>query len=149
MPANLLAFIEMCERGKFYHAIGEPWGLDADVPAEKEEIKALVFKLIFYDPTLAKDPKWLEFKESFPDLAAFLEEIKAGNYAVSARASQRLESNLIINGVVRRLAEDHPAVPVATVHDAIYTTQPHHDLVQSLIEMEFGRLGLQPKFKKH
>jgi hypothetical protein len=55
----------------------------------------------------------------------------------------------VINGVVRRLAEDHPAVPVATVQDAVYTTQPHYDMVQSLIEMEFGRLGLRPKIKKH
>lgn len=51
-----------------------------------------------------------------------------------AHVTQQLEARFLLDTVCKAIEEDHPEVPMLTLHDCIFTTQNHIALVKSYME---------------
>ena len=83
----------------------------------------------------------------FPALMAALAEIKRGTIASRHTCAGRMESDFIIGRCVNRLAREHPALFITTIHDSIMTTEGDGEIVRGAMLEEFARLGVHPTIK--
>lgn len=78
------------------------------------------------------------FKEEFPtvyNILKKLKEIKPEGKNFLPILLQNIEADCILDHCTKRIASDHPGMPLFTIHDSIVTTQDHIDL----LENEFKR----------
>lgn len=158
LSRDLADYLAVCESGHFYEALASLWGLDLGDDAQRSRLKRSAFRLVLFGPTRPRNTKWLKFRSKWPTVAAFLElakanpdgvppRTKADYYGVPARASQRLESELMIAGVCGRLMVEHPETPIWTIHDAVLIPPHAVDVVKRTIEAVFATIGLRPTLK--
>lgn len=84
------------------------------------------------------------FENRFPNVYGWMWEKKRQNYRRLSWEMQRAESTVMIDGVAARLADDHPDIPVLTIHDSFLTTPKHVETVKGLIYEQFAQLGVRP-----
>jgi hypothetical protein len=147
IPADLLDYLDTCQRGEFYEALAEIWELESETPKSRNEIKRLSYRCILFGRVRPGNPRWRAFRERWPSVAAALEEIKSGDQGRSARACQRIESRLMIEGVVGSFERLHPDVPIQTIHDAVLVVPEAVEIAKAAILAEFASVGLVPRVK--
>jgi hypothetical protein len=76
-----------------------------------------------------------------------LEEIKQNDHGTSARACQRIESRLMIDGVVERFRLQYPDLPILTIHDSVLVVRDAVEIARAAILAEFAGIGLRPSIK--
>lgn len=93
------------------------------------------------------------FYELFPTVFTILNMFKKYSYqlpwyrkdkphAALAVLLQFVESFLIIDVICKRISEEHPQVPLFTIHDNILTTKGNEGIVKKVMkEVTFGFLG--------
>jgi hypothetical protein len=84
------------------------------------------------------------FKRMYLDEWRILCETKKRNYRHTAHILQRMESHIFIHCVCRRLMDEHPEMPIITIHDCIGTTKEWVARVESVVMEEFAKLGVNP-----
>ena len=77
-----------------------------------------------------------------------LEQIKQNDHGTSARACQRIESSLMINGAVRQFMLPDANMPILTIHDSVLVTPEAVQVATAAIQGEFARIGLTPCIKR-
>jgi hypothetical protein len=80
-------------------------------------------------------------------VATALETIKRDDHGTSARACQRIEAELMIEGVVGQLLLHHPTVPILTIHDSLLVRRRDVEQAREAISTAFMQLGLKPTVK--
>jgi hypothetical protein len=148
LPGDLIDFLEVCQSGRFYDTLGELWGCSARQPMGKDAIKRLTFRRILFGRVVAGNRFWEAFSSRWPGVAEVLEALKRGDHGNTSRASQRIESLLMIEGVIGRFLENHPHVPIAPIHDSVLVPSDFADTAASVITGEFERIGLRPLIKR-
>ena len=146
LPADLLDYIDLCQRGQFYETLANTWGLP-DGPENKNKIKGLVFKLILFGKVRLFHTHWKAFRARWPSVASVLEELKRDAHGTVARASQRIEARLMVDGVIERFRRSWPLVPIQLIHDAVLVTTEAVEIAREAILAEFGSIGLIPGIK--
>jgi hypothetical protein len=152
VPADVLEYLEVCERGQFYQRLmtkGEKRRTVTD-PAFYRRFKARVLTVLY------KSNKWGRFpnemaarlKRKYPSVMAMLKALKRHDYRHAARLMQNLESTMFIRRVCGRLMRERPDVPVLTKHDSILTTPEHAETVVQIIKEAFIKLGIKPHLKR-
>ena len=96
---------------------------------------------------MRKSPVFHAIEREFPTIAEFLVRSKKDDYRLTARMCQRLESQLMIDGLGASLAQDHPSIPVAVIHDAVIVPKGFASKATELIEQQFESLGVVPGMK--
>ena len=119
IPDDLQDYIDTCERGAFYGEVADTWGLPNQSPRERNEVKRLVFRRILFGRVRRGRRHWEAFRHRWPTVATALELIKRNDHGTSARACQRIESRLMIEGVVERFRCYHPTTFIQTIHDSL------------------------------
>lgn len=91
--------------------------------------------------------KLLDELKSFP--TPFSESFKEAeeDHAMASRLLQYIESNFVFNRVVPSILQNKPKLFVATIHDAVVTTQKNAHYVKSVMESCFDRVGLSARLK--
>lgn len=89
-------------------------------------------------------PITLAFQRAYPTVWEFIKRRKSQDYRVLAREMQRRESDFMLGTVCGRIGMEHPDVPVLTIHDCILAAPEHIGLVESILNEEFAKLGVQP-----
>ena len=84
------------------------------------------------------------FAAKYPTAYALIQSQKERNYRLFSRRMQRMESDLMIEGVCGRLMREYPHIPILTIHDAILTTPSHVETVSRIIRETFQAQGLTP-----
>ena len=57
---------------------------------------------------------------------------------------QRIESEIMIQNVCKRISLEHPALPIFTIHDSVLTTDGNQEYVAKIIKEEaFKITGLK------
>jgi hypothetical protein len=143
IPQHLLDLITSCERGEFYETMAAVWHEEG---LTREKIEGISVWLLF-DKTHLRLPYWRALRKAYPAFADYVTAMKKPEYRTLARAAQRFESLLMIVGAVGRLTQDHPDIPIWTVHDSILTLPTHIETVRAVILDEFSRCGIVPAFK--
>jgi hypothetical protein len=147
VPRDLLDYVDTCQRAEFYQAMADLWGLPWKTPKQTNELKRLVFKHILFGRVRHGHRRWKAFAKRWPSVARVLAEIKHEDYGASARACQRIESRLMIEGVVGHLQRSHPDVAVQTIHDSVLVVPERETLAKAAVLAEFSRIGLTPAIK--
>ena len=148
LPPDLRDYLETCERGEFYGALADAWGLPCQSPKEKNEIKRLVFKHVLFGRVRQGKRHWEAFRRLWPSVAIALQLIKHGDHGTSARACQRIESQLMISGVVQRFLREHPDQLIQTIHDSVLVLPEAVEIAKGAILKEFAIIGLTPSIKE-
>lgn len=128
-------FYELCLKGELYEYMMEQSGMQ-HMPRKK--FKKRFFCDVLYDEYYADRPMMRVFQSLFPNVARFIRDEKRGDYRHFSWKMQKLESDIIIGTVVRRLMDEYPHVPLITVHDSIATTPQYADLVRTVMLEEIG-----------
>lgn len=155
LPRDVQYFMELCQRGELYPYLMDGMGWQG----HKSEWKKDVWFKFFYGPYrslkqlhkpehLAILPLARFFRKEFPTVYKLLKRRKKGDYKRLPCAMQRRESSLMIRTVIQRLAQEHPEVPVVTIHDSILTTREHVELVKNYIRDAFQSFGVHPLLRE-
>ena len=149
-------FKRQVSSGKFYENFGAV--LVENKLIEETEItkirslaKTITFSSI-YSPNTSigyNEPMKL-FKRLFPNVYEIFRIIKKGqnNHPALSICLQRLESELVLNIICRKISNERPDIVLFTLHDSIITTEDNVEFVQSVMyNVLRERIGLVPNFK--
>jgi hypothetical protein len=117
--------------------------------ADRDTVKKEFMVCLFSDVERMRSMPIYRIVERFwPALADYLVATKSTEgYASVAEACQRMESDLMIEGVAMEFMRRHPNAPIFTVHDEINCPVDLAGEVKELIEAAFRRKGVAAKTK--
>lgn len=81
----------------------------------------------------------LLFKQTFEEVYAVLAEVKRGSKELLPVLLQNIESYLVIEVIARRIAKEHPKLPLFTIHDSLVTTVGNEGILQRIMTEELTR----------
>lgn len=143
----VVEYNEMVNSGEFYKKISDK--LYPSMTFNKQKIKEMIFTVFFSKNRFISQPEAeskREFRDSFPGVYKLFNQIKIANHKALAHILQRIESELIIQNVTKRISVERPELPIFTIHDSVATTVGNEDYVSTLIKEEAKRLtGLNVK----
>ncbi len=145
LPDDLLDLLRVCESGGFYPTVSDGWGLNYE--ESKGKVKDRTFRFILFGRIRSRHPYWKPVVTRWPTMAYVLAEVKANDVGAMSRACQRLESSLMIAGVVERFRVEFPEIPILTIHDSVMVPREFVEIAKSVILDVFGQLGLKPALK--
>jgi hypothetical protein len=134
-------YIKICQEG-LYEYLAEVSGYDRQV------VKEGVIRIVFYAKPKATHPIKKFFKQEFPEVLEFINNIKKKDYIKFSHIIQRLEAKIMIFGVCERIRKIQPNTEVATVHDSLITLPEHVPFIKEIILEEFARYGVVPKLSE-
>jgi hypothetical protein len=148
-PRDVLGFLELCQDGRFYASMARAWKLPFSTSQQVRRVKVLAFKLLLFGPVRHGNCHWEEFKHEWPGVASAIEQVKERDHGTLARACQRIESRLMIGGVVEQLRIHQPDMPVQTIHDSVLVLDEPGARAQAirLVMGEYAGIGLTPKIR--
>jgi predicted ATP-dependent Lon-type protease len=106
-----------------------------DQPFNKAEAKLIVLFIMFSKNRTRSSIK-KDFKSAFPEVYKLFAEIKKKNHTALSHILQRIESEIIIQRVTKRISIEKPNLPIFTIHDSVATLQGSEKYVSSVIEEE-------------
>lgn len=117
----------------------------------RDDAKIAVLQAFFSDNRYLKQedakPKLL-FKHSFEEVYAVLAQVKSGFKALLPILLQNIESYLVIEIMARRIAKEHPNMPLFSIHDSLVTTVGNEGILQRIMTEELTRyVGHAPHLK--
>jgi hypothetical protein len=146
MPTDVLDYIQACEKGKIYEILMTKMGLNPADKAARKRFKTRMFKCVFYGQNKNAEnyEEWKTFRATYGTVADFITEQKRVDYKSLSHRMQRAESALIIDDVIRTIAENHsPEYFFATtIHDSIICTRYNAEYVRGLMVAAFKKVGL-------
>ena len=176
VPREIVEFVSWCERGEVYERLAEMAGWSVGDESSRESVKVRVYRNLLYadgaglqrdDNTLAK-----AFRERFPDLYAMLwsaqhrtlvdartrSRVRSVASAPSGKTSiirksvlpfymQRIESQIVVRGVVPRWMNEKPGRFLATIHDSLLVAESDAEDAAQMLRDEFAAVGLFPQVK--
>ena len=61
---------------------------------------------------------------------------------------QHIESYLVLDVICKRISEEHPDLPIYTIHDSIATTSGKEGIVEAIMKAELAKhIGITPNLK--
>jgi hypothetical protein len=146
VPTDVLNYIQACEKGEIYETIMLKMGLNPLDKAARKKFKNRMFKCVFYGQNKNAEnyEEWKAFRSLYKGVADFITEQKKVDYKSLSHRMQRAESALIIDDVIRTIAENHsPEYFFATtIHDSIICTRDNTEYVCGLMIEAFKKVGL-------
>ena len=144
---KIIEYVHMVNTGDFYKKISEK--LYPEATFEKQKIKEMIFTVFFSRNSFIRLPEAkskIDFKNNFPEIYEIFRLLKVKNHRALAHILQRIESELIIQKVCKRISIEKPNLPIFTIHDSVTTIVGNEKYVSLIIEEEAKRLtGLNVK----
>ncbi|MBT8319903.1 MAG: hypothetical protein KJP01_07220 [Gramella sp.] len=136
-------FIDMVNSGNFYEQIYSK--LYPDKPYNKSDAKLMIL-IYFFANNRSRAKIKQDFKKALPEVHKLFALIKRKNHRALAHILQRIESEIIIQRVTKRISNEAPDLPIFTIHDSVATLQGNEDYVSRIIKEEIKRAtGLDVK----
>lgn len=115
---------------------------------ERELLKSVFIRALFCKND-STDEYYLKLKEKLPNIMAVLEILKEEDNAHLSRLLQNIESHCIIDYVTKKIAKEHPEMPLFTIHDSIATTIDFEAVLGELMVRYVEEFtGFKPKVAK-
>jgi hypothetical protein len=154
-PADLVCYVDECERGRFYGSLmaaAEKRRAARDpkwAKAFKQRHKRRILTVLYRSNKKGRFANLMapRMRAKYPSVMAMIEALKRHDYRHAARLAQNYEATIFIKRICGRLAKEHPGIPIYTKHDSIGTTPENVGAVLAVMEQEFGKLGIRPYFK--
>ena len=140
-------YVEMANSGEFYKKLHDE--IYPDSRFDKDKLKEIIFVVFFSRNRFIgqkKAQKKRDFRDNFLEVYKLFALIKRKNHRALSHLLQRVESEIIIERVTKRISVEKPDLPTFTIHDSVVTLQGSEDYVQSVIKKEVKRAtGLDVK----
>lgn len=138
---DVVIYSDMVNSGSFYKMISEL--IHPNDEFNKQKIKEMIFTVLFsnnrFIGQMEAKPK-NDFKKAFPSVYDIFRQIKVKNHVALAHILQRIESEIIIQRVAKRISVEKPQLPIFTIHDSVATTVGNEDYVSEVIKEEVVKL---------
>ena len=90
-----------------------------------------------------------DFEKLFPVEASVMNLMKKRKYNDFPIILQKIEAQMLLHKVAKRVYDINPDIPLYTIHDSILTTKHHSSTLKSILEDEYKKfLGFIPQFEK-
>ena len=90
-----------------------------------------------------------DFEKLFPTEAAVMNLMKKRKYNDFPIILQKLEAQMLLHKVAKRVYDKNPDIPLFTIHDSLLTTKTYANTLKSILEDEYKKLlGFIPQFEK-
>ena len=129
----------MVEAGALYELLSHDCGLS------RERAKKAVFRDVLFGKPYVNGRVTVAFGKRWPTLLAGIRAAKRHDHKIIARALQRLESRIILDGIGARLVREMPSLHFLTIHDSALLVAEHAETVKAIMVDEFARWGVRPK----
>lgn len=142
-------YFRLAIKGNFYESLREKIHQELGVYIESRgDVKRNVFKFMFSE--VHSKSKFVKlFEALFPDIYKVFYDIKEYDHSVLPRALQRIESNLFIDRIAKRVSKELPKAPIYTIHDSIASTKQYIPTIRKIMEEEFvDGIGAIPGIKE-
>ncbi|MCH7928631.1 MAG: hypothetical protein IID03_11750 [Candidatus Dadabacteria bacterium] len=148
LPEDVKLYIDLVVRGVFYEYYSSHCKEKLNIIFKfRKDIKDSFLSVIYGDDNHVTNTKEL-FKELFPSVYSKFHSIKTPNYKELPIRLQTIESNVILNVICKRIADEMPHLPIFTIHDSIVTTQGNENYIEAVMKEELIKLtGLIPTLK--
>jgi hypothetical protein len=143
LPKDIQLFKELCLSGTLYEFLMK----ETSFLGDRKEFKEKEWFKFLYGQLFIESKLKEVFKELFPNMNNYIENIKQKNYCQLSWDMQRSESHLVMEVICGRLYKEYPEIPIITIHDSFLTYLEHIDIVRSLILEEFAKIGIIPHLK--
>lgn len=143
---DALEYLHLCEQGSLYEYLADKAGVDVSSTECRNKFKQKVFSQVLFarkkhmNNALAK-----VFEQEFPSVYAMIMDAKHRDRSRLAGWMQKVESDFVIDRVVRQFKVARLEGFVLTIHDSVLTTKHDATVVQRLFQQEFGRFQVSPQ----
>lgn len=139
------SYLSMAQSGDFYQQLSKI--LYPTKAFDKGEMKKLTYTVFFSNNRAIQGMNYMpkrQFKRKFPSVYNVFSAIKRKNHKALSHILQRIESEIMIQRVAKRISTERPTLPIFTIHDSIVTTDGDQDYVARIIEEEaYNLTGLK------
>lgn len=140
-----LVYLVLCEQGRFYEQLASAAKIDISDQKRRSQFKEQVFEQLLFAKWRGKDNLVVKaFKEKFPSILEMIRKVNYKDHTRLAKWMQKVESSLVIDGVVERFRLSDPEAFVLTIHDSILVKQKDAETIRGCFQREFGRFGVVP-----
>ena len=140
-------YSRMAKSGNFYQHLSKI--MYPKRAFDKALMKKLTYTVFFSDNRAIQGMNYAakrDFRRMFPDVYKIFSAIKRKNHRALSHILQRIESEIMIQNVSKRISVERPDLPIFTIHDSVATTIGNEDYVITLIKEEAKKLtGLEVK----
>ncbi|MGM9508974.1 hypothetical protein ACS5NO_14660 [Larkinella sp. GY13] len=145
--------IEQVKQGTVYeYLLQEAVKATGKTKLTRELMKKTVFTVFFSEnettSRLMQKRKEI-FRDLFPSVMRLFELIKSHQHRTLSLLLQNLESEIFLNRIARRIAQERPDLPIFTIHDSIVTTVENEAFVETIMREELEKaIGIRPFLKR-
>jgi hypothetical protein len=101
------------------------------------------------EPFSKAKPVYAEFKKLFPVEANVMDLMKKRKYNDFPIILQKIEAQMLLHRVAKRVYDVNPDIPLFTIHDSILTTKQHASTLKTILDNEYKQIvGFIPQFEK-
>ncbi|HEX7414210.1 MAG TPA: hypothetical protein VF411_09205 [Bacteroidia bacterium] len=149
---DVYKFIDLVVRGKLYEFFAQKYYDNENFALVKSKdrriIKDIVFSVLYSENCQMNKGKRL-FKSLFPNVYGVFSLIKESGNEKLPILLQKLESDLFLKRIAKRISKENPNTPIYTIHDNIATTLSNLDYISKVVYEEcYKYTGLKPTLKK-
>lgn len=113
--------------------------------------KKEVLRLMYFNPkepySEAKDV-FKSFSALFPFEAGIMNLMKKRKYSDFSIILQKIEAQMLLHTVAKKVFDHNPDIPLFTVHDSIVTTEQYSGILKSILEDEYvALLAFKPQIE--
>lgn len=130
-------FVMACQHGWIYDLVCD-W-----LNCSRRDAKKHLFNFLYGSTRPKEEPIRIlkkNFKQQFPNTWRLIKKIKSGNYKRMALMLQQREREFVIGRVCGSLIQNHPAMWMTTIHDAIMCKRRDVGIVAQEIRKAFREL---------
>ena len=100
--------------------------------SDRDLVKRLTMFFLYKSNHAQNDVDYLCFKEAFPEFCNFIEVLKENDPKLFPKLLQHIEAKCVLDYTCKRIAEEHPDMPLWTIHDSILTTVDYEEELKAL-----------------
>jgi len=142
---DAMKYLVLCEQGQLYEYLADKAREDISDNETRNRFKQKVFShLMFAKRNHMGNPLAKVFKQEFPSIYELIMDAKHKDRSRLAGWMQRVESDFVIDRVVKRFKGERPEAFILTIHDSVLTKKDDAEFVRSLFQQEFGRFRVNP-----
>lgn len=151
-PKDVTLFINQVKSGKFYEEFVRLLSKENLIPLEINDKRSYAKKVMFrtlFSPNFHKSfSKEIQvFEKLYPNVFQNFSFLKSNKrYNTLACLLQRIESELILEIICKKISDKFPSVPIFTIHDSVVTTLENRKKVEDIMRSTLTEfIGYKPQ----